>query len=128
MSLTRALMILLAAGVFQPKIPRTWNDADVATLEVPLANPKYSPSHVSSEAYYKIPARVLYKSYPIYHPDREPAGYMEWLKKQEPEVAFDPANLKTQDDWIKAGELVFNAPTSHNAVFFGAQDVRDRKF
>jgi mono/diheme cytochrome c family protein len=128
MSLTSALVVLLAAAVFQPKIPLTWNDADVAALEVPLANAKYSPVHVSSETYYKIPARVLYKSYPVYHPDREPPGYMEWLKKQDPEVAFDPANLKTREDWVKAGELVFNAPTSHNAVFFGAQDVRDRKF
>jgi hypothetical protein len=128
MSLTRALAALLAAGAFQPEIPRTWNNADVASLEVPLANPRYSPAHVSPEVYYKIPARVLYKSYPVYHPDREPAGYMEWLKKQEPEAAFDPAALKTQADWIKAGELVFNAPTSHNAVFFGARDVRDRKF
>src|SRR6186997_1706028 len=109
MSLTRALAAFLAAGAFQPQIPRTWSSADVASLEVPLANPKYSPAHVSPEAYYRIPARVLYKSYPVYHPDREPAGYMERLKTLEPEVAFDTANLKTREDWIKAGELVFNA-------------------
>src|SRR5262245_5361206 len=53
---------------------------------------------------------------------------MEWLKTQDPEVAFAPGKLKTREDWLRAGELVFNAPTSHNAVFFSARDVRDRNF
>src|SRR5260221_9016627 len=43
------------------------------------------------DAYYRIPARIFYKNYPVYHPDREPAGYMEWLRKQEPAIAFDPS-------------------------------------
>src|SRR5258706_5312144 len=122
------LAILLAASVFQPTIPKTWNDSDVAALEAPLANPKYSPVHISEEAYYRIPARVFYKSYPVYHPDREPAGYMEWLRKQEPAIAFDPSTLKTREDWVKAGEMVFNAPTSHNPVFFSAENLRDPSF
>src|SRR5438876_11407318 len=117
-----ALAILLAAGIFQPSIPKTWSDADVAALELPLANPKYSPVHISADAYYGIPTRVFYKSYPVYHPDREPAGYMAWLRKQDPAVAFDPSNLKSKEDWVKAGEIVFNAPTSHNPVFFGAEN------
>jgi hypothetical protein len=53
---------------------------------------------------------------------------MEWLKKQEPEVAFDSAKLKTRADWIQAGELVFNAPVSYNPVFFSATDLSDRAF
>jgi hypothetical protein len=39
---------------------------------------------------------------------------MEWLKKQEPVLLLDDAGhkpqLKTEADWIKAGEIVFNAP------------------
>src|SRR5258708_39455614 len=112
-----ALAILLAAGLFQPSIPKTWSDPDVAALELPLANPKYSPVHISEDAYYRIPARVFYKSYPVYHPDREPAGYMEWLRKQEPAIAFDQADLKTKEHWGKAGDAIFNAPTSDNPVF-----------
>ena len=42
----RALAILLAAGVFQPTIPREWKDADVQSLEVPLANPAFSGPHI----------------------------------------------------------------------------------
>lgn len=62
--------LLLAAAVFHPHIPRTWEDASVATLEVPLANPKFSPIHISEAEYYRLPERTIYKSYPVYHPDR----------------------------------------------------------
>ena len=93
-----------------PQIPKTWDDKAVAELEVPLADPRYSPVHVSSDYYYRMPVRQIYKSYPIYPPGKEPPGYMEWLKQQEPEIVFDIAKLKTESDWIRAGELVFNAP------------------
>ena len=68
----RTLVVLLAASVFQPTIPRTWKDADVLSLEVPLANPRFSPVHILEEQYYRIPERVIYKSYPVYRPGREP--------------------------------------------------------
>ncbi|MBK9706135.1 MAG: hypothetical protein IPO77_03755 [Acidobacteria bacterium] len=51
----------------------------------------------------------IYKSYPIYAPGKEPPGYLEWLKKQEPQIIFDAGKLKTEADWIKAGEIVFHA-------------------
>ena len=35
----RLLSILLAAAALHPEIPRTWTDAAVADLEVPLARP-----------------------------------------------------------------------------------------
>src|SRR5271165_2847378 len=60
-------------------VPRAWDDPAIATVEVPLANPVGSPKHISSDYYYKIPVRPIYKSYPVYAPGHEPAGYMEWL-------------------------------------------------
>src|SRR5215207_5208169 len=108
--LAHALAVVLAAQRSRPAIPRTWDDEAVAALEVPLANPAFSPKHVSSDYYYRIPVRPVYKSYPVYAPDTEPPGYMEWLAKQEPEIVFDPATLHTEADWIRAGELVFDAP------------------
>ena len=95
---------------WKPDIPKTWVDAEIADLEIPLANPIGSPKHISADYYYRIPVRKIYKSYPVYAPGKEPPGYWDWLKKQEPEIAFDPARLKTEADWIKAGELVFEAP------------------
>src|SRR5262245_4920968 len=70
--------------------------------------------------------RPIYKSYPIYAPGKEPPGYFERLKQLEPEIVFDPAKLKTETDWIKAGELVFEAATMFDAV--GATEVRNPKF
>jgi hypothetical protein len=45
------LAILLAAAVVQPQIPRTWSDGEVASLELPLANAKFSPRHISEKGY-----------------------------------------------------------------------------
>lgn len=120
--------LLLAAAAFQPDIPRTWTDEAVAELEVPLAEAEFSPRHISEADYYRIPERKLFKTYPVYHPDREPEGYWEWLQSREPEIAFDPATLDSEADWIAAGELVFNAPTSFGPVFFGKEQLRDPRF
>ncbi|AXC16106.1 hypothetical protein ACPOL_6898 (plasmid) [Acidisarcina polymorpha] len=102
-----------APAPFSPVVPRTWDDAAMATLEIPLANPIGSPRQASAEYYYKIPVRKIYKEYPVYAPGREPAGYMDWLRKQEPFVLWDDAGvkppLKTEEEWLKAGELVFDA-------------------
>ena len=99
---------------FAPEIPKTWDDQAMATLEVPLANPIGSPKHVSADYYYRIPVRPIYKSYPVYAPGHEPPGYMEWLKQQEPVVVWDDKGhtppLKTEAEWIRAGELVFDSP------------------
>jgi hypothetical protein len=104
---------------FGSRIPKTWDDQEMAALELPLANPVGSPKHVSADYYYRIPVRPIYKSYPVYVPGHEPPGYMERLKREEPEVVWgmDPKTgvmhrppLKTQADWIKAGEMVFDSP------------------
>jgi hypothetical protein len=95
-------------------VPRTWDDSIMPTLEVPLANPIGSPKQISADYYYKIPVRPIYKQYPVYAPGREPAGYKDWLKKQDPVLLWDDAGtkpeLKTDADWIRAGEMVFSAP------------------
>jgi hypothetical protein len=105
---------------FHEAVPRTWDDAAMATLEVPLADPIGSPKHVSADYYYKIPVRPIYKQYPVYAPGHEPPGYMDWLKQQEPQIVWDGKGhappLKTEADWIKAGEMVFDAPTGFQGV------------
>ena len=101
---------------WSPIIPKTWDDEAVASIELPLPYARYSPTHVSSDYYYSIPVRPIYKDYAIYRPDKEPPGYMEWLKRQEPQiVAFDTSKLATEDEWAKAGENVFDAPIAYDA-------------
>ncbi len=124
----KVLALVLATVAFAADIPRTWERAAVDTLELPLANPEFSPTHIDETAYYRIPERVIYKSYPVYAPGRAPAGYLERLKTVEPEVAFDPSILRRPEDWVSAGEIVFNAPTSLRPLFFTAQDLNDPNF
>jgi len=111
-----------------PAIPRTWDDAEIARHEIPLADPTGSPKHVSADYYYKIPVRPIYKGYPVYAPGHEPAGYMDWLAQQEPVILWDDKGhsprLTTEADWIRAGEMVFDAPISYDARG-RVEDVRD---
>ena len=121
------------ASVPAPVIPKTWDDQAIATLEVPLADPVGSPKHVSADYYYRIPVAPIYKSYTVYAPGHEPPGYMDWLKQREPEIVWDDAGhkpvLKTDADWIKAGEVVFDAPISLSGQAAPeATWVRDRKW
>jgi hypothetical protein len=98
----------------QPVIPKTWDEEALASMEVPLASPAHSPKHISAEDYYRLPVRPIYKSYPVYFVDHEPPEYRNWLQRQEPVVLWDDGahvpKLETEEDWIKAGEIVFNAP------------------
>jgi Di-haem oxidoreductase, putative peroxidase len=109
---------------FSPAIPKTWDDPEIASLELPPADPSVSRVHVSADYYYRIPVRPIYKSYPVYAPGKEPPGYEEWLKQQEPETVFDASKLKTKADWIKAGEIVFDAPISYDRLGRAA-DIKD---
>jgi hypothetical protein len=109
---------------FTPAIPKTWDDQAMASLELPPADPAVSRVHVSADYYYRIPVRPIYRSYPVYAPGKEPPGYEEWLKQREPETVFDASKLKTEADWIKAGEIIFDAPTFYDALVRAA-DVKD---
>ena len=97
----------------QQKIPRVWDEHELSSMLLPLANPAATPEQISAEFYYRMRVRPIYKSYPIYHPEKEPAGYFESLREREPEIVFDPSKLKTEADWISAGKLVFEAPLTY---------------
>ena len=126
MPLQHGVWLALAVVALQGPagIPRTWDAAEVADFELPLAVPAYTPQHVPEDYYYRLPVRPVFKSYPIYHPDREPPGYREWLAGQAPEVVFGPAERVDQPDWAAAGELVFSAPIGYNGPV-GPRHVTD---
>lgn len=125
-----AAAVLVATGgalpaLSQPDVPRTWTEQELHDFELPLASPEFSPEHVSEAYYYSLSVRPVYRSYPIYHPDHEPAGYRETLLEAEPEVVFDAAALRTDEDWIEAGALVFHQPINYNGPFISSDDVQD---
>ncbi len=114
-----------SAGGGQLVIPRTWDDAEVKTFELPLASAAHSPQHVSSDYYYRLPVRRIYRSYPVYHPSREPKGYLASLRAREPEIVFDEAPDERSDaEWQAHGEFVFDAPISYNGPIVSWDDVR----
>ena len=120
---------------FRPVVPKAWDDAAMASLEVPLADPASSPKHVSTEYYYKLPVLEIYKSYPVYAPGHEPPGYWEKLKQQEPVIVWDDKGhappLKTEADWIRAGEIVFDAAIGTGGIFSSPRQplyVREPEF
>lgn len=119
--------LAFAQDIIKPRIPKTFDDEAMNSTEVPLASPEASPVQIPSQAYYRATVAPIYKSYPVYHPKREPAGYFEWLAQQEPEIAFDPTKLHSMEDWIRAGELVFDAPTAFGGIIGGQnnQYLRD---
>ena len=106
-------------------IPEFWSEELLHDYELPLATPENTPKHVSKEYYYALPERPLYKSYPIYHPSREPAGYLDKLRALEPEFTFDPSRLKTEADWIAAGRDVFEMPIDYEDAVVSMRMVRD---
>lgn len=103
-------------------IPRTW---DIEAIEEAHINPPDSSVEVvyAQEEYYNaLPEHIIYKTYPVYAKDYEPPGYKDSLKQLEPEILFDLSEIKTQEDWIKAGEQVFFWPaniTTDDPIFNG---------
>src|ERR1700747_689654 len=74
--------------VRQP-IPKTWDDEQLASMEIPVASLGAGKKrHVPASYYYRVPVRPVYQTYPVYAPDREPPGYHEWLRKQDPKSVF----------------------------------------
>ena len=59
---------------FQPEIPKAWIDAEVESYELPLSYGERA-RYITSAEYYAIPARTIYRSYPVYRPDKEPMEY-----------------------------------------------------
>ena len=99
----------ICAQEFHPDIPKAWDENEVARLEVPLVQRDHSPRYLTAEQYYARKVRIIYRTYPVYAPGRAPVGYLDELKKKEPEViVFDAKTLRTKDEWIRAGEAVFD--------------------
>lgn len=114
----------IAVSPFVPTIPKVWDDEEMQSLQLPLVDPGATPRQVSADYYYRIPLRPIFKSYPVYAPGKEPPGYNEWLKQQEPGPALDITKLKTVADWIKAGEIIFDSPLFYDTLVTAA-DVND---
>lgn len=107
------VIVLLSFGVNKRNdIPRLWDMKKLKTAHLPLVDKSITVEPIPEDVYNNIPERIAYKTYPLYLYGREPKGYYEWLLKQEPEIVFDVAKIKTEEDWIKAGDIIYEMPQS----------------
>jgi hypothetical protein len=90
----------------RPDVPRTWDEAALADWATPLAGLNARPTHISTNEYYALRVENL-RTYPVYFPDREPAGYWDMLQHAGPKPLIEPEKLKSEADWINAGGTVF---------------------
>ena len=82
-----ALLLVVAATTAQEKgIPKTWDEKKLHEMELPLVGLDKPVKHAPPEFYDAVPVLPIAKSYPVYHPDKEPKGYMEALREKEPEA------------------------------------------
>ncbi len=87
--------------------PKIWDAKQLATWATPIAGVNATPNFYSEADYYAAPLDNL-RTYPVYHPDFEPKGYREGLKKQGAQPMIEPEKLKTEKDWLEAGGRVFD--------------------
>ena len=87
--------------------PRFWNDRELADWATPIAALGVRPSHFSEREYYAAPEAEWVRTYPVYFPGREPAGYWEMLRARKPEPLV-AAGARTEAEWIDTGRRVFD--------------------
>jgi hypothetical protein len=104
-SLLLALAVIADSQTLVPT-PLIWDDRALADWATPLAALKVRPAHYLTAEYYAVPADNL-RTYPVYRPDREPAGYWEDLQKKKPEPLVGVSKIRTTQDWIDAGARAF---------------------
>jgi len=86
--------------------PKIWSEEQLQTWYNPIAGVNVRPTHYSETEYYAAPIDNL-RSYPVYHPDREPPGYLETLRKRGPQPLIELGKARTKEGWIEAGQRVF---------------------
>jgi hypothetical protein len=107
---TLALLALQSPHFFVADIPVTWDLEEIKRFHLPPPDPSVEVAYAPADYYNSLPEHVIYKTYPMYVREKAPEGYLDSLRNLEPEIAFDLSNIKTQEDWIKAGEAVFHWP------------------
>ncbi len=106
-------------------IPKLWDIKKLKSAHLPLVDRTIDVEPISEDLYYKIPERIAYKTYTMYMPGQEPKGYYEWLLKQEPEIVFDASKLHTEEDWVRAGEIIYEMPQNFDRFIDSAVNLEE---
>jgi len=102
-----ACLVFSAAALAQSNaVPRTWDEHELKDWATPVAGLNVRPGHFSQAEYDRAPIDNL-RTYPVYYPGREPAGYWDMLQTVGPKPLIEPRMLHTEADWVRAGKRVF---------------------
>jgi hypothetical protein len=97
--------VALAQRTYVSPVPRTWDTVALSDWGTPLANINLRPGYFSEAEYYKAPVDN-YRTFPVYDPAREPAGYWDSIRGSKPVPLIDlPASGSL--DWPLAGKRVW---------------------
>ena len=99
--------LLAAQQLTLLKLPVTWDEAALREWATPIAGLNVRPGHFSAEEYHKAPIDNL-RTYPVYYPGREPAGYWEMLQSVGPRPLIETETLRSDADWVRVGQRVFD--------------------
>ena len=95
------------AGARKIEAPRFWNDRELSDWATPVVGINVRPGHYSEKEYYSAPELELVRTYPVYAPGREPAGYWQMIRNAKPERLLTPG-ARTESEWVEAGKRVFH--------------------
>lgn len=101
---------------FEPDIPKVWDAEQLQSMHLPYPDTTVELKFISEEEYNKLKERISYKRYPFYMPGSEPKGYYDSLAKLDPVINFSTQDLKTEEDWIKAGEIIYDMPMLYTVI------------
>jgi mono/diheme cytochrome c family protein len=115
LELLRAVVLFISAlaitsgqsGSNRIEALRVWNDRDLAEWTSPVAGLNVRPGHYSEKEYYAAAAGEFVRTYPVYFPRREPAGYWDMLRNAKPEPLMTPGP-RLLADWVREGKRVFH--------------------
>ena len=99
---------LWSQSAFRPAIPKTWDEAALVDWATPDRGSGSSPEPIFLRLIITPCARRTSRTYPVYHPGREPDGCWEMLQRVGPKRLIEPELLKSAADWIEAGRRVFD--------------------
>jgi len=86
--------------------PQFWNDRELADWATPRAGLGVRPGHFSERDYHEAPNAEWVRTYPVYFPGQEPAGYWAMLQARRPELLVG-AGPRAPAAWVTAGRRVF---------------------
>src|SRR5262245_63329077 len=92
---TFVLWVVMLAGIGAQapalvQAPRFWNDRELSDWATPVVGINVRPGHYSEKEYYAAPELEVVRTYAVYAPGREHAGYWQQMQNAEPDRLLNP--------------------------------------